>query len=89
MPETSKPREMYAIKLKITSYGLKQSGRMWYNRLSEYLLTLLYHTHPDCFSPYNDLLNLIAYIYFYFDVSGLLNPSGIFMYISLSSDPYK
>ena len=40
MPEAlkSKPREMYSIKLKRSLYGLKQSGRMWYNRLSEYLL---------------------------------------------------
>jgi len=40
MPETykSKPREMYSIKLRRSLYGLKQSGRMWYNRLSEYLL---------------------------------------------------
>jgi Reverse transcriptase (RNA-dependent DNA polymerase) len=40
MPKTfkSKPREMYYIKLKRSLYGLKQSGRMWYNRLSEYLI---------------------------------------------------
>ena len=30
----SKPRSMYSIKLQISLYGLKQSGRMWYNRLS-------------------------------------------------------
>jgi Reverse transcriptase (RNA-dependent DNA polymerase) len=40
MPEAfkSKPREMYSIKLKRSLYRLKQSGRMWYNRLSEYLI---------------------------------------------------
>ncbi|KAK4384049.1 Copia protein [Sesamum angolense] len=40
MPEAlkSKPRHMYSIKLKRSLYGLKQSGRMWYNRLSEYLI---------------------------------------------------
>jgi Reverse transcriptase (RNA-dependent DNA polymerase) len=40
MSETfkSKPREIYSIKLKQSLYGLKQSGRMWYNRLSEYLI---------------------------------------------------
>ncbi|KAJ0462625.1 putative RNA-directed DNA polymerase [Helianthus annuus] len=39
MPEALKsiPRDMCAIKLKRSLYGLKQSGRMWYNRLSEYL----------------------------------------------------
>ena len=34
----TKPRNMYSIKLQRSLYGLKQSGRMWYNRLSEYLL---------------------------------------------------
>ena len=34
----SKPRSMYSIKLQRSLYGLKQSGRMWYNRLSQYLL---------------------------------------------------
>ena len=34
----TKPRSMYSIKLQRSLYGLKQFGRMWYNRLSEYLL---------------------------------------------------
>ena len=34
----SKPRGMYSIKLQRSLYGLKQSGRMWYNCLSTYLL---------------------------------------------------
>ncbi|KAL0461117.1 UNVERIFIED_CONTAM: Retrovirus-related Pol polyprotein from transposon TNT 1-94 [Sesamum latifolium] len=40
MPEAlkSKPRQMYSIKLKRSLYGFKQSARMWYNRLSEYLI---------------------------------------------------
>ncbi|KAM0028529.1 putative RNA-directed DNA polymerase [Helianthus debilis subsp. tardiflorus] len=39
MPEALKsiPRDMCAIKLKRSLNGLKQSGRMWYKRLSEYL----------------------------------------------------
>ncbi|KAM1022199.1 hypothetical protein ACFX2A_044253 [Malus domestica] len=33
----SKPRNTLSIRLSRSLYGLKQSGRMWYNRLSEYL----------------------------------------------------
>ena len=33
-----KPRNMYSIRLQRSLYGLKQSRRMWYNCLSEYLL---------------------------------------------------
>jgi Reverse transcriptase (RNA-dependent DNA polymerase) len=34
----SKTREIYSIKLKQSLHGLKQSGRMWYNRFNEYLI---------------------------------------------------
>ncbi|KAK1434445.1 hypothetical protein QVD17_00187 [Tagetes erecta] len=37
---SSKPKEMYSIKLQRSIYGLKQSGRMWYNSLSDYLITV-------------------------------------------------
>ena len=37
---------MYSIKLQRSLYGLKQSGRMWYNRLSTYLLKEGYINNP-------------------------------------------
>ena len=44
----TKPRSMYSIKLQRSLYGLKQSRRMWYNRLSEYLLKEGYMNNPIC-----------------------------------------
>ena len=55
---------------------------------SKYSLRRLYHMRPDCFNPYIYRCNLIEYM-LQDDVlfaSGNLNPSGIFMYISLSFD---
>lgn len=50
MPEAlnSKPKEKYSIKLQRSLYGLKQSRRMWYNRLSEYLQNKGYVNNPIC-----------------------------------------
>ena len=50
LPEavSTKPRSMFSIKLQRFLYGLKQSGRMWYNRLSEYLLKEGYVNNPIC-----------------------------------------
>ena len=39
---------MYYVKLKRSLYGLKQSGQMWYNRLSEYLMQKGYSNSDDC-----------------------------------------
>ena len=39
---------MYSIKLQRSLYELKQSRRMWYNRLSEYLLKEGYVNNPIC-----------------------------------------
>ena len=45
----------------------------------------------NCFSPHEDHCNLIDYMLrgFVLFASSNLNPSKIFMYISLSMDPYK
>ena len=50
LPEVtnSKPRSMYSIKLQRSLHGLKQSGRMWYNCLSEYLLKEGYVNNSIC-----------------------------------------
>jgi hypothetical protein len=40
-------RNMYSVKLQRALYGLKQSGQMWYNRLSEFLLKKGYVNNPD------------------------------------------
>ena len=50
LPEVTnpKPQNMYSIKLQRSLYGLKQSGRMWYNHLSEYLLKEGYVNNSIC-----------------------------------------
>ena len=50
LPEVmnSKPRSMYSIKLQRSLYGLKQYDRMWYNRLSQYLLKEGYVNNSIC-----------------------------------------
>ena len=50
IPEAYKSREMYSIRLQKSLYGLKQSGRIWYNRLSEYLIKQGYINDVIC--PY-------------------------------------
>ena len=56
LPEVvnAKPRSMCSIKLQKSLYGLKQSERMWYNRLSDYLLKEGYANNLIC--PYIFLL---------------------------------
>ena len=46
---------------------------------------------PDCFNPYRDHCNLIEHTLrgFILFASGNLNHLGIFMYMSLSMDPYR
>ena len=48
IPNQGTNRNMYCVKLKRSLYGLKQSGRMWYNRLSEYLMQKGYSNSDDC-----------------------------------------
>jgi len=46
--DSSKSKDIYAVKLKRSLYGLKQSGRMWYNRLIDYLLKKGYVNNEIC-----------------------------------------
>jgi hypothetical protein len=39
---------MYCVKLNKSLCGLKQSGRMWYNQLKEFLLNKCYSNNDDC-----------------------------------------
>jgi hypothetical protein len=39
---------MYCVELNKSLYDLKQSGRMWYNRLKEFLLNKGYSNNDDC-----------------------------------------
>jgi hypothetical protein len=48
IPNKNASRNMYCVKLQKSLYGLKQSGRMWYNRLSEYLLRKGYTNSDNC-----------------------------------------
>jgi hypothetical protein len=41
-------RNMYCVKLVKSLYSLKQSERMWYNRLKEFLLNKGYSNSDDC-----------------------------------------
>lgn len=46
--DSSKSKDIYVVKLQRSLYGLKQSGRMWYNRLSDYLLKKGYVNNKIC-----------------------------------------
>ena len=50
MPEACKSEswEMYSIKLQRSLYGLKQSGCMWYNRFSDYVMKEGYINNHIC-----------------------------------------
>ena len=75
IPDPKENRNIYSIKLQRALYGLKQSGRMWYNRLSEFLLKRGYVNNEDCpcvfirksqngfciISVYVDNLNIIGH----------------------------
>lgn len=48
MSEAYTPCNLFSLKLQRSLYGLKQSGRMWYQRLSDYLTKEGYMNDPIC-----------------------------------------
>ena len=74
--ESERKPQHVLCKIKKTLYGLKQSGRMWYNRLSEFFLAKGYTSSDDSpcvfieksdtgfciISVYVDDLNIIGHI---------------------------
>ena len=78
----------------VSDFLIKMHGHIWlftYPSFSKYLLRRLYHMRSDCFNLYKDSCNLIKYMLrdFVLFASNNLNYLWIFMYTSLSMDPYK
>jgi hypothetical protein len=48
IPNKNHSCNMYCVKLQKSLYGLKQSGRIWYNRLKEFLLQKVFSNNDDC-----------------------------------------
>jgi hypothetical protein len=48
VPNLNVNRNMYCVKHVKSLYGLKQPGRMWYNRLKKFLLNKGYSNSGDC-----------------------------------------
>ena len=48
IPGPNQNRNMFSVRLQRSLYGLKQSGRMWFNRLSNFLLERGYTNNDDC-----------------------------------------
>ena len=75
IPGPNQNRNMFSVRLQRSLYGLKQSGRMWFNRLSNFLLKRGYENNENCpcvfirksqkgfciISVYVDDLNIIGY----------------------------
>jgi Reverse transcriptase (RNA-dependent DNA polymerase) len=93
MPEAfkSKPREMYSIKLKRSLYGLKQSGRMWYNRLSEYLIKEGHKSNiiSPCIFIKRSILSFIIIVVYVDDLNIIGSPEEIEKTVKLLKNEFE
>ena len=48
IPGPNQNHNMFSVRQQQSLYGLKQSGRMWFNRLSNFLLKRGYTNNDDC-----------------------------------------
>ena len=81
MPEaySSKSWKMYSIRLQKSLYGLNQSGRMWYNRLSEYLIKQGYINNVICPCMYikKTTLGLVILVVYVDDINLIGTPQKV------------
>ena len=78
----------------VSNFLIKMHGHIGlfaYHSFNKYSLRRLYYMHLDWFNPYRDYCDLIEHILrgFVLFALGNLNLLGIFIYISLSMDPYR
>ena len=78
----------------VSNFLIKMHGHIGffaYPFFNKYPLRRLYYMRLNCFKPYRDRCNLIEHILrgFVLFASDNLNPSMIFIYMSLSMDPYR
>nr|AAK91878.1 Putative copia-type pol polyprotein [Oryza sativa]AAP52115.1 retrotransposon protein, putative, Ty1-copia subclass [Oryza sativa Japonica Group] len=67
IPNPKGNRNMYSVRLQRSLYGLKQSRRMWFNRLSNYLLKRDYLNNDHCLCVFIKSLNGFCIISVYVD----------------------
>jgi hypothetical protein len=79
IPNPKASRAIYCEKLNKSLYNLKQSGPMWYNQLSEFLLQMGYTNSDDCPCVFIKKSQTRFYIIFVYvdDINIIGNPQDI------------
>ena len=76
IPNKNHSRNMYCVKLQKSQYGLKQSGRMWYNQLKEFLFQKFFFNNDDCQCVFiKKSLSGFCIISMYVDDLNIIEPS--------------